>query len=347
MNRRSLVVLVSIAAAALIAAAYLLVADAETETTASTPTLDTAEDRLTSTVPYAASAPASAAPEATTTTTTAATTRITLSPGSTACDAYETITTTGIVASPDIVEASGMAASRTRPGTLWAHNDSRDGARVYAIGPDGSNLGGFDIAGAFAFDWEDMAAGTSGEAATSSLYFGDIGDNFSIRGGRITVYRVSEPDPATLDGPIEGAAALEFEYPDGVYNAEALFVADDSLYVVTKDDDEARVYRGDATRDETGVETLEFVVSLDLDAQVSGADVSWDGATIALRGYRTVWLWHRSAGVSVAEAFTAEPCLAPSPEEVQGESIAFLADGAYATISEGRNPDLFVVPFGK
>lgn len=346
MNRRSLVVLVSIATAALIAAAYLLAADTETQIEASTPTVDTAADRSTSTATDASTTSTSAAPE-TALTTAATTTRATIDPGSTACDAYEAITTVGTVASLDIVEASGAAASRTRPGSLWAHNDSRDGARVYAIGPDGSDLGGFDIAGAFAFDWEDMAAGPGEEAATSWLYFGDIGDNFSIRDGRITVYRASEPDPATLDGPIEGAVALEFEYPDGVYNAEGLFVADDSLYVVTKDDDEARVYRGDAMRDDSGIETLEFVASLDLGAQVSGADMSWDGSTIALRGYQTLWLWHRPPGASVAEALTAEPCLAPSPDEVQGESIAFLADGAYATISEGRNPDLFVMPLGE
>ncbi len=66
---------------------------------------------------------------------------------------------------------------------------------MYAIGPDGSDLGAFDIAGAFAFDWEDMAAGPGTDPATSNLYFGDIGDNFSIRGGRITVYRVPEPEP--------------------------------------------------------------------------------------------------------------------------------------------------------
>ncbi len=236
-----------------------------------------------------------------------------------------------------------MAASRTRPGVLWAHNDSRDGARIYAIGPDGSDMGGFDIAGALAFDWEDMAAGPGSDPETSMLYVGDIGDNFAIRGGKITVYRVREPDPFALDGTIDGAVALEYAYPDGVYNAEALFVADDSIYIVTKDRDEARVYRGDATVDRSTVETLELVTVLDLGAEVSGADLSWDGSTIAFRGYTSVWMWHLAPGGTVADALAADPCQAPSPEEIQGESIAFLADGSYVTVSEGSSPELFTV----
>lgn len=345
MNRRSLVVLVSLAVVALGAAAYLIATGSEAEMQTSATVAETEVDPrpAASATTDTAAAPTSTTPE----TTVKASPPVTIDPDGTACDPYQSITVAGTVASPDLVEASGMAASRTQPGALWAHNDSRDGARVYAIGPDGADLGGFDVAGAFAFDWEDMAAGPGGDGATSSLFFGDIGDNFAIRDGRITVYRVREPDPATLDGPIGGAVALEFEYPDGVFNAEALFVADGSIYVVTKDRDEARVYRGDATGEGLGVETLEFVTSLALGDEVTGADSSWDGATIALRGYQTVWLWHRSPGSSVAEALSEEPCEAPSPDEVQGESIAFLADSAYATTSEGRNPDLFVVPFGE
>ncbi|MEA3510325.1 MAG: hypothetical protein U9R51_02715 [Actinomycetota bacterium] len=249
----------------------------------------------------------------------------------------------GTIASPHLVEASGMAASRTSPGVLWTHNDSRDGARVYAVGPDGADLGEFDIAGALAFDWEDMAAGPGSDPTQSMLFFGDIGDNFSIRSGLITVYRVSEPDPASISETIDGAVPLEYQYPDGVYNAEALFVTDGSIFIVTKDRDEARVYRGDAAGDGSTVETMELVAVLPLGAEVSGADVSWDGSTIAFRGYNTVWMWHRPPGTPIAEALTADPCTPPSPDEVQGESIAFLADGSYATVSEGSHPDLHVV----
>ena len=338
MERRSLLVLIAIAAAALVVAAILVTTRDEPSGAAATSTTPTAE--TTATPPDQSTVTSSTDADSTTSSTEPANPALTAD----ACAPYASITTAGSVASPALVETSGIAASRTQPGILWAHNDSRDGARVYAIGPDGSDLGAFDIAGAFAFDWEDMAAGPGTDPATSNLYFGDIGDNFSIRGGRITVYRVPEPDPATLAGPIEGAVALEFIYPDGTYNAEALFVADDSIYIVTKDREEARVYRGDATPADSSVEALELVTVLALGDEVSGAAMSWDGATIAFRGYNSVWMWHRDPGATIAETLATEPCDAPSPDEVQGEAIAFLADNSFSTVSEGRNPDLFVVP---
>lgn len=339
MDRRSLLVLVAIAAAALAVAAILVTTRDEPSDAAATSTTPAAE--TTTTPPDQSTVTSSTDADSTTSSTETTNPALTAD----ACAPYASITAAGSVASAALVETSGIAASRTQAGVLWAHNDSRDGARVYAIGPDGSDLGAFDIAGAFAFDWEDMAAGPGTDSATSNLYFGDIGDNFSIRGGRITVYRVPEPDLEGLEGPLTGTAALEFEYPDGTYNAEALFVADKSIYIVTKDRDEARVYRGSSDGDGSGVETLELVTTLTLGAEVSGADISWDGSTIALRGYKTVWMWRKAAGATVAEALSGEPCEAPSPDEVQGEAIAFLSDGAYQTVSEGEQPDLFLIPF--
>jgi hypothetical protein len=343
MDRRSLIILIFIAAVAVVVSLALVAARDEPAVEAAPSTSEAVPDSTTSTPVSTDPKPtvSTTVPESTTTTPGA-----TLAPGTTACDPYETISVIGTVASPDLVEASGMAASRTSPGVLWVHNDSRDGARVYAVAPDGADLGGFDIAGALAFDWEDMAAGPGSDPTRSMLFFGDIGDNFSIRSGRITVYRVPEPDPASIDGSIDGAIPLEYQYPDGVYNAEALFVADGSVFFVTKDRDEARVYRGDATGNGSEVETLQLVTVLDLGAEVSGADLSWDGSTIAFRGYRTVWMWHRPPGTNIADALAAEPCTAPSPDEVQGESIAFLSDGSYATVSEGSHPDLHFVERG-
>ena len=48
----------------------------------------------------------------------------------------------------------------------------------------------------------------------------------------------------------------------------------------------------------------------------------------------------------MVDALATEPCMAPSPDEVQGEAIAFLSDGSYNTVSEGSNPDLHIVERG-
>jgi len=158
MDRRSLVIIVFVATAAVLISLALAATRDElaVETAPSTPAAASVSTTGAPVPTSPGSSTSTTAPETTTTTAPGPT----LAPGTTACDPYETIGVAGTVASPDLVEASGMAASRTSPGVLWAHNDSRDGARVYALGSDGADLGGFDIAGALAFDWEDMAAGT-------------------------------------------------------------------------------------------------------------------------------------------------------------------------------------------
>jgi hypothetical protein len=285
---------------------------------------------------------------ASTTTTVAATTSTTttLAPGTTVCDAYAAIEVAGTVASPDLVEASGIATGRVKPDVLWAHNDSRGGATLYAVGPEGEDLGSFSVQGALAFDWEDMAAGPGPTPGKSYLYLGDIGDNFAIRDGQITVYRLPEPDIGPGANPIFLAEALILRYPEGEsLNAEAMFVdpTDAALYIVTRNREVARVYRAEAAVDAATVQELRLVVTLPLGEDVTGADMSYDGSVIAFRGERDVWMWHRPAGLAVADALSAAPCSAPSPDERQGESIAFDETGSYRTVSEGTEPPIHLV----
>jgi hypothetical protein len=257
------------------------------------------------------------------------------------CDLYSTIEVTGAVESPDLVEASGLTHSRTTPGVMWAHNDSRDGPRLYALGTDGSDLGTFEIPNAFAFDWEDIAAGPDANGVGSFIYVGDIGDNFDIRDGLITLHRVEDIDPAELSGAFPNSAPIALSYPDGTFNAEALFIdpVDPAAYVITKSRTEAFVYRGSIELVD-GAAEMELVATLFLDAEVSGADISADGSLIVFRGYNTVWMWHRTEGQTVAQALAAEPCEAPHPEERQGESIAIDSDLSYWTVSEGTHKDI-------
>ena len=352
MRTRSLIILFVLAGLAVaLATALALNADPTDSSVATDPVTTIAT--TTASAPVEDPIATTTAPEATpttidtTTTTTTTTTQAlppttTLPDGVAVCDLYTEVQRTGTIGSTDLVEASGTAASRLNPGVVWAHNDSGDRATAYAVGPEGEDLGSFRIPGATAFDWEDMAAGPGPDESATYLYFGDIGDNFGIRAGRITVYRVPEVDPTGPDDVLSGAVAIPFRYPDGAYDAEALFVdpVDGALYVVTKDHDQARVFRGNGFSDGATVENMEVVTILDVGAQVTGADISWDGSTIALRGYEDVWMWHRTPGATIADALEGEPCAAPSPDEDQGESIAFMDDDAYVTISEGENPPL-------
>ncbi len=282
----------------------------------------------------------------TTTTTTSVVPLLTVPAGSTVCDLYGEWRPTGAITNADLVEASGLAVSRTTNDVLWAHNDSRDGPNLYAFRRDGTDLGRFAVPGAYAFDWEDMAAGPDADGNGNYLYVGDIGDNFDIRDGVIALHRVEDLDPQTMTGQFPRSDPLAFEYPDGTYNAEAFFIdpVDPAVYLVTKAKGEARVYRGSLKVDGER-SLLELVAILPLGAEVSGADMSQDGAVIAFRGYQTVWMWLREPGQSVADALASEPCKGPSPDERQGEAIAFDATYSYWTLSEGTAKDVHLVPF--
>src|SRR4029453_18052009 len=64
------------------------------------------------------------------------------------------------VTSTSVTEASGLANSGNNPGIYWTHNDSGDSARFFAVdGSTGGVAAAYELVGASAVDWEDMALG--------------------------------------------------------------------------------------------------------------------------------------------------------------------------------------------
>ena len=88
-------------------------------------------------------------------------------------------TSAGTLASPGLVETSGLAASRVHPNVLYAHNDSGDSARIFVVGTNGAAQGVVSVTGAPAVDWEDIAVGKC--PSGSCVFVGDIGDNDKVR----------------------------------------------------------------------------------------------------------------------------------------------------------------------
>lgn len=263
----------------------------------------------------------------------------TLPAGAAVCDAFATVTDMGTLTDDTLRELSGLAASRTYPQVLWGHNDSRGTPSVYALNVDGILLATWDLDGVVALDWEDIAAGPGPEEGVSYLYVGDIGDNFALR-SEIVVYRF--PEPAIVGGgTITDFEMFRLSYPEPGLNAEALAVdpVTGDLVLVTKDrEGPEMVWRAPGNELRSGLATrLEPVATLDLgrNVEVTAADISTSGDRIAMRGYDDVWMWPRTA-LDLAETLAAEPCRAASPEEVQGEALAFDAAGVNLyTVSEG------------
>lgn len=265
------------------------------------------------------------------------------------CPAYFAPVTTGVMQDARINEASGMVASADHPGIYWVHNDSGDSARFFAMREDGSVLATYNVLGATATDWEDMARGPGPAPGVSYLYFADIGDNFSAR-SFVTVYRLPEPAlPAVAGATVDlnGAVALEMEYPDAPHDAETLLAdpASGDLFVVTKcfigcGDGISKVYRYPFPHQDSMRVTLDEVASIPfggggLAAAATAGDISPNGDRIIVRSYTQALAWDRSAGQSIADALAAAPCTVPLASEPQGETLAFSGDGtSYTTLSE-------------
>ena len=104
---------------------------------------------------------------------------------------YSAPRTIGRIKSLDVIESSGIAASRCQNDVLWTHNDSGDGAYIYAINRSGENLGTWLIPGAENRDWEDLAT-SKDSSGQCFVYIGEIGDNDRIWPDH-AVIRVKEP----------------------------------------------------------------------------------------------------------------------------------------------------------
>jgi hypothetical protein len=236
----------------------------------------------------------------------------------------------GTVTAGQIVEASGLAASRNNPGVLWTHNDSGDVARIFAISTQGQLLGTYNITqpGTTTFatgvDFEDIAIGPGPEPGISYVYVGDIGDN-SARRANITLYRIAEP---VVYGWQSAAAVVRYlnqgewqsitlVYPDGAHNAETL-LADartGDVFVGSKQGGVTRVYRASAGDLASGsTVTMSYIAHVAVDTS-TGGDISPAGSEVAIRGYSAVWLWTREEGQGMAEALAGTPSAIPIATE--------------------------------
>ena len=205
----------------------------------------------------------------------------------------------------EISEPSGMVRSLSHPGVFWVHSDSGNPPRLHAVDAEGRILARAQVEGAANVDWEDIAT------RDGDLYIGDIGNNFQLRED-LVILRVAEPSIAEPDTivPVPILSRIRFRYPDQEtipatrprFDAEALFWAQDSLWLLSKhrDDHKTTLYRfPDTTGKE--VQTLERVRDLELGGfghpyggMATGADVSADGRYLAILSYHAIFIFELS-----------------------------------------------------
>lgn len=229
----------------------------------------------------------------------------------------------GDVAHSPIDEISGIVRSRWQENVWWVHNDSGDEPRIFAIDSTGSvhvapwHAGdyaagagadsndkplwpGVQLGAAAHIDYEDIAV------EDSTLYLGDIGNNGNARRD-LGIYVIREP--FYYDRRTRPIQHLPIRYPDQEtfpaqewhYDAEALFVDDGTLYVLTKHrkgqqintpQEGTKLYRLD-TEHPHRVNTLTLVDRHDTIPPPTAAALSPSGDRLAVLGYASVWIFPR------------------------------------------------------
>lgn len=219
-----------------------------------------------------------------------------------------------------IKENSGMSRSTYRRKVMFVHNDSGGGPQFFAIGSRCRTKAVFDVPGAPARDWEDMAVGPN-----HTLWFGDIGGNSP----RQTVNIVKVKEPRNLVSRELGHKSYPLTYPDGAHNAETLLVRPGSgrVFVVTKSPDGGAIYRAPKSLKPHGPNRMKRIAAAPIG--LTGGDFLRDGSRIAIRGYTKLYLYR--------DIKDSEPRVTRLPKEAQrgGEAIAFRRGGALVLGCEG------------
>ena len=264
---------------------------------------------------------------------------------------FEALPDAGFLANLQLDECSGLVACSYNDQWLWAHNDGGDINRLFLVNRHNASDAGFvRIPSAGNRDAEDLALDWAPVQGKRYLYWGDIGDNNAVYPG-LLIYRFEEPVLDSTKVPFDTASLpcerLTFVYEDGPRDAETLLIDPWShdLYVVTKRENKARLYKAEFPFDVSNTDTLKFTAEFPFSGFVGG-DVSRDGRWIAIKTYGQIYVWERNVGEKLEMALSRQPQILPYKGEVQGESFAWTYDGlgesptGYVTVSEGAGAPL-------
>ena len=254
----------------------------------------------------------------------------------------------GLITSGELDEISGLAASRVHEDVLWAINDGGNPARLHAISRRGKVLARFEVRGVRNIDWEDLASFTLD--GKHYLLVADTGDNGGKR--KDIVLQVFE-EPATLeDAVLRPAWTIRARWPDGPRDCEAVAVdaAAGQVLLVSKKRNPPDLFalplaKSRGVREARRIGRLAGVPQASAELrrndptlaklfpQVTAADLSPDGSTLAVLTYGSVLFYRRTPGENWSAAVARMPEAHDVPLIPQAEALAWSAGGAglYAT----------------
>ncbi|UOR04513.1 T9SS type A sorting domain-containing protein [Hymenobacter aerilatus] len=195
----------------------------------------------------------------------------------------------------EVNETSGLVYTNQQ---LWTLNDSGNEPVLYRLdAATGAVQQRVRISNFPNVDWEDLIADDR------YLYIGDFGNNAGNRRD-LRVLRVPKAAIGTASEVTVAAEAIAFSYPQQTnfqpvvnqhnFDAEAFFVANDSLHIFTKNwaDQQTSYYTVPAA---PGTYAARYRATFNVNGLVTGAALNTAGTEAALLGYTTtgaafVWL---------------------------------------------------------
>ncbi|HET7127018.1 MAG TPA: hypothetical protein VFI26_08010 [Lysobacter sp.] len=271
----------------------------------------------------------------------------------------------GLMTDEALGEISGMAASRRHADVLWMENDGGNAPMLYAVSPRGSLLARDRVEGVANTDWEDLAAFDLD--GRHYILVADTGDNGGLR-RTLQLHAIEEP--ASLeDTVLRPAWSVSFRWPDGPRDCEAAFVdaAAGKVLLVSKKRHPPELFEvplqppAGKTVVARRIGSLAGVPRPDarslrdrpraarLVGQVTSADVSPDGRTLAVLTYQNVLFYPRGETEGWAQAVARQPRIEPLPPLLpQAEALAWTASGTglYASGEFRPAPVFYLDPTG-
>ncbi|WP_306334918.1 WD40 repeat domain-containing protein [Streptomyces sp. KL118A] len=233
---------------------------------------------------------------------------------------------------PQIVESSGLAASRAHPGIYWTHNDQDKGAFLYAVdSKTGETVATITMTGVGApRDVEAISVGSDG-----NIYVGDIGDNLNGTWKNVWIYKL--PEPKQLRDQTVRATQYVVKYADGARDAEAMMVHPKTgrIYIVSKNEDGGGLYESPERMSASGTNVFRRVSDIDL--WVTDGAFSPNGEQLAVRGYFG-GIWYAWQGDGKKPQRKGRLSV---PLQRQGESVTYTLDGTTLMYgSEGQQSEV-------
>lgn len=231
-----------------------------------------------------------------------------------------------------IDEVSGITAASTVPGSVWAQQDGGNPAELMLMNEQAMIQKRIPIKAAFNRDWEEMASGGGPMTDSNYLYIAETGDNNAVY-NNYSIYRFVEPHLST--DTVFQFDKINFQYPDGAHDAEAMFVSrQKDIYIITKRDAVSKIYKLPYPQTTGAIMTATPCGQLKFSG-VTGAALSKTGNELLVKTYSQLYYWKLADNEIPETALQRSPLQLGYEPEPQGEAVCFQYNGlGFYTISE-------------